>query len=334
MIKKLLTATYFSLPFLTFGNAIDSANNNWAWEEVDAIGKPVARHEAGLINLNENIYLLGGRRINPTSVFNVKTKKWTDLSPTPIEIHHFQPVVFDNKIYIIGAMTGQWPNEVPVEKVIIYTPQTDTYEYGDDIPKERLRGGAGTAVHNGKIYLAGGITDGHMKGFVPWLDEYNPKTGKWRSLPDAPIARDHFQLASLNNKLYAFAGRTTSKATDQDIELTIQQGNVFDIENNTWQSSSSHLNIPTERAGNSAFAWQNNIIIGGGESGTQIPAHNEIEAFNTETNQWETWPSLLTGRHGSGFVEIDGYLYIASGSGNRGGGPELTSVERLKLPEN
>ncbi|MEO1253875.1 MAG: DUF5060 domain-containing protein, partial [Bacteroidota bacterium] len=41
---------------------------------------------------------------------------------------------------------------------------------------------------------------------------------------------------------------------------------------------------------------------------------------------------MKEGRHGSGFVVIDNYLYTASGSGNRGGGPELTSIERLELP--
>ena len=38
------------------------------------------------------------------------------------------------------------------------------------------------------------------------------------------------------------------------------------------------------------------------------------------------------GRHGTGFALSNGYLYVASGCGNRGGEPELYTIERLKLP--
>ena len=41
---------------------------------------------------------------------------------------------------------------------------------------------------------------------------------------------------------------------------------------------------------------------------------------------------MKQGRHGTGFCIIDKFVYTVSGSGNRGGGPELYSIERLKLP--
>lgn len=337
VLKKLITATCLSLPFISLSFKLIAEQESlkshaWQWEYVEAVGKPVARHEAGLFAIKEHLYLIGGRRINPTSVFNTNTHEWKNLSHTPIEIHHFQPVVYKGKVYIIGALTGQWPHETPVDSVIIYTPETDSYEYGDKIPKHRLRGGVGAVVHRGKIYLVGGITDGHMQGYVPWFDEYNPETGQWKVLTDAPSARDHFQLTSINNKIYAFAGRKTSKATNQDIDLTIVRGDVFNFTTGKWEQSNDAINIPTARAGNGAFSWQNYVVIGGGESGTQTLAHNEIEAFNTKTQQWSTWPALLSGRHGSGFAVIGDYVYTASGSGKQGGGPELITVERLKLP--
>ena len=41
---------------------------------------------------------------------------------------------------------------------------------------------------------------GHAGGFVNWLDEYNPTTGEWKSLPDAPHARDHFHAAVVGDQ--------------------------------------------------------------------------------------------------------------------------------------
>ncbi|AXT61408.1 DUF5060 domain-containing protein [Aquimarina sp. AD10] len=311
---------------------LQSCDDNQQWEIVPAKGIPTARHEAGLVAYKDKILLIGGRRINPTDVFDTKTNTWIAKSPTPIELHHFQPVVVGNAIYLVGAMTGEWPNEKPLDKVIIYYPEEDRYEYGHPIPKNRRRGGAGAVYHNNKIYLVGGITNGHVDGYKSWFDTYDPKTGEWHVLPNAPDARDHFQVAVANNKLYAFAGRRTSKATDQDMALTSSYGNVYDFDAQKWEPVTSDLAIPTERAGNGIFAWNNEIVIGGGESVAHEKAHAEVEAYNTITKSWNKWPSLLNGRHGSGFVIVGDYVYTASGSGNRGGGPELTSIERLKLP--
>lgn len=306
--------------------------SNWQWETVVVNGEPTARHEAGLVAYKDKILLIGGRRINPTDVFDTKTNTWTAKSATPIELHHFQPVVVEDTVYLIGAMTGEWPNEKPLDRVIKYYPEEDKYEYGHEIPEHRRRGGAGVVYHNNKIYVVGGITKGHMDGYQPWLDEYNPLTGEWLVLADAPDARDHFNAAVVNNKLYAFAGRRTSKRTEQDMALTNSYGNVYDFSTNHWEAVTQNLAIPTQRAGNAAFIWKNEIIIGGGESLAHESAHAEVEAYNSETKTWRSWPALQQGRHGSGFAVVDDYVYIASGSGNRGGGPELTSIERLKLP--
>lgn len=305
---------------------------DWQWETVVVNGEPTARHEAGLLAYKDKILLIGGRRINPTDVFDTQTNTWTAKSETPIELHHFQPIVVEDTVYLIGAMTGEWPNEKPLDRVIKYYPKEDKYEYGHEIPEHRRRGGAGVVYHNNKIYVVGGITKGHMDGYQSWLDEYNPVTGKWLVLADAPDARDHFNAAVVNNKLYAFAGRRTSKRTEQDMALTNSYGNVYDFSTNQWEAVTQNLAIPTQRAGNAAFIWKNEIIIGGGESLAHESAHAEVEAYNSETKTWRSWPALQQGRHGSGFAVVDDYVYIASGSGNRGGGPELTSIERLKLP--
>ncbi len=302
------------------------------WETIQMQGEPTARHEAALVALDKKIYLIGGRRLNPVDVLDTETMTWTQKAQTPIEIHHFQAVAVEDKIYIIGAMTGQWPNETPLEQVLIYSPETDTYKFGAEIPAERRRGGAGAVYKDGKVYVIGGITNGHMDGYVNWFDVYDVETEEWTKLPDAPHRRDHFQAAISGNKLYAFAGRRSEQRANLGFEQTVIPGNVFDFATGQWEESTQTTNIPTPRAGNMMIAHQGKIIVGGGESGLQKESHNEVEVFDSESATWSAWPDLKQGRHGSGFVIIDDYLYTVSGSGNRGGGPELTSIERLKLP--
>ena len=45
-------------------------------------------------------------------------------------------------------------------------------------------------MHDGKIYLVAGIIDGHTSGTVAWFDEFDPETGVWTPLADAPRARE------------------------------------------------------------------------------------------------------------------------------------------------
>ena len=309
--------------------AKSTAINEMTWQTVNTKGNLVARHEAGLVGFNDKLYLLGGRRINPVNVFDTKTATWTTKSASPLEIHHFQPVVFENKIYIIGAMTGRYPGEVPLKNIMIYNPSTDTWSEGDEIPEHRRRGGAGVVVYNNKIYLVGGITDGHRTGTVSWFDEYDPKTGQWRVLKDMPNGRDHFQAAVVDNKLYAAGGRTTSQVTKQVFDLVVDELDIYDFNTHAWSTSRSPL--PTPRAGNITTAIADQIWVIGGESMAHKLAHHETEIFDIKTQQWITGPSLNLGCHGTGVAIIDDHLWIASGSGNRGGSPELKNTEKLSL---
>lgn len=331
LCKLHISQNFLTILILAFLMQACTPKQTREWVKLEVNGSPTARHEAGLVAYNDTLILMGGRRINPTDVFNVKTQQWSAKSKTPLELHHFQPVVVDNAVYILGAMTGGWPNETPINNIIIYYPERDEYVVGDEIPEGRRRGGAGAVVYQGKIYLIGGIVNGHVDGYVPWFDEYNPATSEWKVLPDAPHARDHFQAVVNKDKLYAFAGRHTSHGTGQDIDLTVSQGDVFNFSTSQWEPANEKFNIPTQRAGNFAIAIGNEIVIGGGESQQQVKAHNEVEAFNTETNTWTNWPSLQQGRHGSGFAIIDEYLYTVSGCGNRGGEPELETIERIRI---
>lgn len=142
---------------------------------------------------------------------------------------------------------------------------------------------------------------------------------------------EHFQAVVHQDKLYALAGRTTSQRTNQGFDLTVASVDVYDFETNRWMPPEACPDIPAGRAGNMAMAWGGAIIVGGGESGAQKVAHNEVEALDVVSKIWRTWPRLHRGRHGSGFAIIGDYAYTASGSGDRGGGPELTSIEKLKL---
>ena len=297
-----------------------------SWEEIISTDNstPVARHEAAFIGLEDKFYLLGGRGDKVTSIYDTKTNTWSEGAKPPLEMHHMQPVIWDDKIYILGAMTGPYPGETPIPNIVIYDPATDSWSDGPEIPEDRRRGGAGVAIYDGKIYLACGIKDGHRGDHKNWLDVFDPVTETWETLPDAPRARDHFQAIAANDKLYMLGGRTTT-AADNPFKNTMTEVDVYDFKTNSWSTLENGL--PTERAGNYVALVGNEIIVFGGESFYQEPAHTEVEALDVETNEWTTLTPMIQGRHGTGAVLYEGKIYVASGSLNRGGGPELTTME-------
>ena len=306
-----------------------AASTDSGWRAVKATdgSRPTARHEAAFIGLNERYYLLGGRGIKPVDIYDPATQQWSEGASSPVEIHHFQPVVYDGKIHLLGAMTGGYPGETPLPEIHFYDPATDTWSTGATIPPDRRRGGAGAVVHDGKIYLVCGITDGHRGGHVAWLDAYDPATGAWTRLADAPRPRDHFQAVVHDNKLYALAGRTTVAATNP-FANTIGAVDVYDFATDSWSTLPDTL--PTHRAGNAAISLDDDILVLGGES-LQLVAHSEVEALNPTTGTWRTLDSLSRGRHGTGVIHHNGRLVMASGCGNHGGEPELDDMIVLDL---
>lgn len=301
-----------------------------SWQILDVAGSPHARHECSFVEVDGKFYLLGGRGIKPVDIFDPETVTWTQGSEPPIEIHHFQAVTYQGKVYVMGGMTGKYPHEDPIDRIVIYDPSTDRWSIGDSIPSDRLRGGAGVVVNGNNAYIVSGITDGHWEGHVKWVDQYNFETGEWSVLKDAPRPRDHFHAAIHKGKIYCAAGRNSSAKTKQTFNLTIPEVDVYDIASNSWMTLPPDQNIPTERAGTSAIFLRDDLLVIGGESAVQTTAHSEVEAYNVKAGLWSKIDSLKRGRHGFQAILFEDDIYIAAGCGNRGGKPELASIERYR----
>jgi len=194
------------------------------------------------------------------------------------------------------------------------------------IPNARLRGSMGAAVYQGRIYLFGGNRAGHSGQAVKWLDVYNPRNNQWKTLPDAPHARDHAPVAIAEGKLIVAGGRhsrqpnvfaNTQAATD-----------VFNLASGRWERSAR--NIPTPRAGTMTVAHGHEVIVIGGESTSTRQGHRNVEALNVRTGIWRKLQPLIQGRHGGGAGVLGNLIHVVSGNATRGGGNELISHETLR----
>lgn len=323
----LLAALLFIVPFCS-----QAQEAQGQWKVMEAEEGPTHRHENAYAAVGDKLYLLGGRGERPVEEFNPATGEWKRLTQPPLPMHHFQAVSMNNKIYVLGAFTGGYPYEKPIPHVYIYDPATDSWTKGPQIPEDRRRGAAAAVGYKGSIYLIGGIQNGHASGQVRWMDRFTPQTGEWTTLPNAPRRRDHFQAGILNGKLYAAGGRRSSQATGANFELTIPEVDVYDFSTGKWTPLPPAGDLPTERAGATTIVAGNQLLVIGGESGSQVSAHNEVEAFNPRKGTWRSLPPLNQGRHGTQAVVLKNRIYIAAGSKVRGA-EEINSQEVLAIPD-
>lgn len=294
------------------------------WEYANSNGQPDARHECAYVELGGKFYLIGGRGNPALNIYNPQTNTWTSGTniPNGKELHHFQAVAYNNKIYIIGAFTGGFPTEKPVADIYVYDPVANSWTIlANQIPSNRRRGAAGAVVYNNKIYIVGGITNGHTDGWVSWMDEFDPANLTWKVLPDAPHQRDHLQAVVMNDKIYIAGGRRS--AYPNTINLTEASVDVFSFSNQQWSTLPAAANIPTPRAGTATLALNNEIIVIAGESGNN-GYHRQVEAFNPQTNTWRSLAQTNEGRNGPGGIAYNGKLYIVAGMVN---GSEVSSQE-------
>lgn len=303
--------------------------STYRWSLLDTKGEPTGRHENAFVEFQGKFYLLAGRGINPVNVFDPETSTWETRGKSPMEIHHFQPVVYGDAIYIIGAMTGRYPKETPLENIWIYYPLKDQWEMGPVIPEAHRRGGAGAVLYNDKFYLACGIEYGHTSGTNNYFDSYDPKTNTWETLTKAPHIRDHFAAVLVNDKMYCMGGRNTSvhyadyfgaffSATEPNVD-------VYDFKTGNWETLKNPLPVTTAAAG--VVNIGHYILYIGGE-GSQGQAYNQTQCLDLNTGEWAQLAPLVIGRHGSGAVVYNGDVYLAAGSPVQGGG-NMNTIEKF-----
>ncbi len=305
--------------------ACSASAQTWSIVTTSDDSAPEARHESAATVVNGKIYLIGGRSERDVDSYDPLTSTWESVAPAPLELHHFQSVVYAGKIFIIGAFTCCYPTEPTVADIHVFDPATSTWSIEGSMPADRLRGAAGTVVYQNKIYVIGGNTMGHDGGAVNWFDEYDPATGIWRVLPDAPYARDHFTAAIADGKLIAAGGRQSQRSFANTVAAT----DVYDFGSGTWISTSH--NIPTQRAGTMTEVYDDKVYVMGGESGFQSSAHAEVQVFDPATGLWSQLDPMLNPRHAGGSALIGNDLHVFSGSNLRGALGEFDAHEKIDL---
>ncbi|WP_245911400.1 malectin domain-containing carbohydrate-binding protein [Neolewinella xylanilytica] len=291
-----------------------------------------ARHECSFVQAGDKFYLFGGRENSTTfDVYDYEAKTWSQIpNSAPSEFNHFQALEYQGLIWVIGAFkTNNFPAEEPADYVWAYNPATDEWIQGPEIQEDRKRGSAGLVVHNGKFYVIGGNTIGHDGGYVAWFDEFDPQTGVWTNLGNAPRPRDHFHAEVIDGKLYLAGGRLSGGPGGTFAPL-IAEVDVYDFASQSWTTIPD---LPTPRGAATVAVFEGELYVIGGEIGTDLQGNNigdaqkTTEAFNPATGYWSTKPDLVTERHGTQAIVSGNGIHVTAGSSSQGGGGTMKNME-------
>jgi hypothetical protein len=205
---------YLAGGFVTPMNDV-ATNEVWRYDTVNNrfeafVPLPAARAAGGLVG--RNLHYIGGT-INHYAadmrdhwVLNLDNPQagWSSLAPLPTGRNHLGYTVLNNQIYIIGGQKLRDENNGNIGVVERYDPATNTWTRLPDIPAPRGHIGEATFVMNGKVVVAGGVTNYYTK--LDLLTAYDPLTNTWTELTTLPSPRLSAVAAFVNGRLIYGAG--------------------------------------------------------------------------------------------------------------------------------
>lgn len=299
------------------------------WTEKDESENYTARHECSFVQAGNEFFLMGGRESAKTiDVYDYATNSWTALvDSAPFEFNHFQATEYGGLIWVIGAFKDNaYPEETPADYIWAFDPAAREWIQGPAIPADRRRGAAGLVIYEDEFYVVGGNTLGHDGGYVAWFDKFNPETGTWTKLGDAPRARDHFQAAVIGSKLFVAGGRL-SGGSGGVFKPVIPEVDVFDFSSGSWSTLPAAQNLPTPRGAPTVVSHNNKLLVIGGEVSNELvygatvsDALKITEEYDPASGTWARLADLNHERHGTQAIVSGGGVYILAGSPNVGGG--------------
>ncbi len=178
-----------------------------------------ARMANGAVNLNGVLYLVGGLMAPPGGgdpvpaadvyAFSTLSEELYLKPDLPSPRAGLGAAVLDQRIYAVGGYSV-----LPTSGTAIATSSMVCYSAGEwgtatpggtplaslNVPRHSF----GSAVLNGKWYVAGGV-DSTGK-VLDSVEEYDPATNAWTLKAPMPLPRVHLALSALGERLYAMGG--------------------------------------------------------------------------------------------------------------------------------
>jgi N-acetylneuraminic acid mutarotase len=246
---------------------------------------------------------------------------WREEPSLPGPTDEGRAVALDGRIYLAGGTSrlieyGN-PSSVPgvreevraesLSRMLAFDPRTRTYTNVAPMP-DRLNHQA-MAVHDGKIYVAGGSgdllfgADARREVF-----EYEPQADRWTELPGMLTPRLATGAGVIGDRLYVAGGMTENGRLSAALE-------AFDFETREWERLAS---LPTAREHVAAAVLDGRLYVMGGRT-LETDSLDVVERYDPAADRWERVASLPQRVGSLEAAAVDGRVLAIGGDDDREG---------------
>lgn len=252
----------------------------------------VGRGATASVIVNDNMYVSNGYQEKASDAkyiekYSITDNRWSVLNSTLLPKRFANSETYNNKIYIFNG----WGNS----HLEIVDLATNTITKG--AVNRSYTGNAGSAIHNGKIYVFGGsgLNGAATTVFSNKFQYYDIASNTWNPLPNMPTAREA-KGKIVNDKLYVIGGfnGTPSRLI-----------NVYDLNTNLW---TDQYTMPVGISGHALAVSGNKIFIVGGFNNQSFLAY-----FDTTTHKLHQLSSNMIPRRHAVAEVYNNKLYIIGG---------------------
>ncbi|XP_032765911.1 kelch-like protein 40 [Rattus rattus] len=180
---------------------------------------PSPRCLFGLGEALNAIYVVGGRELKDSEdsldsvlCYDRLSFKWGESDPLPYAVYGHSVLSHMDLVYVIG---GKDKDRKCLNKMCVYDPKK--FEWKELAPMKTARSLFGATIHDGRIFVAAGVTD---TGLTNSTEVYSIADNKWTSFEAFPQERSSLSLVSLAGTLYALGGFATLETESGELVPT------------------------------------------------------------------------------------------------------------------
>ena len=209
-------------------------HNQWQWEEIPKMREPRFGHCC--VSLGGMLYTLGGwheEKLQSCERFNPAGQSWHAIAAMNRSKCGAAAIVLGGKIYVMGGWSVEPAEAERIEdmkRMEVYDPQTD--EWTDGPMMNRGREGMSSCVHEGKIYMVGGVDSNEEP--LQSIEVFDPATQVW-SMLQVQLPDEHGRglggCASIEGKIYIAGGFVGDKVAASGWEFDPATGSFVPIAN-------------------------------------------------------------------------------------------------------
>jgi non-specific serine/threonine protein kinase len=200
-------------------------------------------------------------------------------------------------VMALVLLLGRGGGPVPLEDAV--APLAWASVANSSVPRQQ----AASAVHDGKLWVLGGLTGRRTASTgTTKVEAYDPVTDTWTEGPELPVALHHAMAADYDGELVVMGGWVPEGA-----DLTASTSDkVYALRDDEWVELPS---MPAPRAAGAAAAVGDELVVVGGQAAEQLVA--PIAIFDGK--RWREGTELPTPREHLAAVSDGGSVYAVGG---------------------